>query len=106
MSLNPQPIPIEGGLLNIKKPRGITSFDVVKRVRKILGIKKVGHCGTLDPMAEGVLLVLFGPATSHSARVMEGEKVYLAQMRLGIKTDTGDITGQVIETSVAPRLSV
>ena len=84
------------GILNVYKPSGPTSFDVVAAVRRLAGIKRVGHLGTLDPMAEGVLPVAIGSA----ARVMEyldGEtKDYLAKVKLGISTDTQDITGEVI----------
>lgn len=92
-----------GGLLNINKPAGLTSFQVVKKIRTILKIKRVGHCGTLDPMAQGVLLIVFGSATAFSDELMSGEKVYWGEMRLGIKTDTGDITGKVMETMIPPQ---
>jgi tRNA pseudouridine55 synthase len=86
-----------GGLLNINKPKYLTSFDVVRKIKSILGKQKVGHCGTLDPMATGVLLVLYGQATGLSRTFMEQPKVYLAEMTLGIQTDTGDITGRIME---------
>jgi tRNA pseudouridine55 synthase len=95
-----------GGLLVINKPSGLTSFQVVKAARKILREKKVGHCGTLDPMATGVLLVLFGEATVHSGALMSGTKVYCAEMKLGLKTDTGDITGKILQTGNVPPLTV
>lgn len=91
-----------GGVLNINKPSGLTSFQVVKVVRKVLKTRQVGHCGTLDPMANGVLLVVFGNGTSHSKDLMSVEKCYRGEMRLGIKTDSGDITGRVVETIVPP----
>ncbi len=93
-----------GGLLNVNKPSGIRSFSIIETVRSILQEKKVGHCGTLDPMASGVLLVLFGKATSFSDALMSGEKVYRGEMKLGLKTDTGDITGKVLETAPVPEL--
>ena len=93
-----------GGLLNVNKPSGPTSFQIVKHVRKILQVKKVGHCGTLDPMASGVLLVLFGSATVYSEKFMSKEKVYRGEMRLGLKTDSGDITGNILETAPVPDL--
>jgi tRNA pseudouridine55 synthase len=83
------------GLLNISKPTGITSFRVVKLVKHILKVKKVGHCGTLDPLAEGVLLVLFGSATKQQDQLMHQDKVYTATILLGRATDTGDITGKI-----------
>ena len=88
---------IENGILNINKPAGITSHGCVAKVRKLLGIKRVGHTGTLDPMAEGVLPVCFGNAV----RIMEyldmDLKKYKCEMRLGITTETQDIWGEVIE---------
>jgi len=99
------PVKNEGGILNINKPAGLTSFAVVQQIRRILNERKVGHCGTLDPMATGVLVVLFGNAVSRQDEYMTREKVYRAGMRLGIKTDTGDITGNVVQSSLPPVLS-
>lgn len=84
------------GFLNINKPPGITAFDVVARVRKILSIKRVGHAGTLDPMATGVLPVALGKAC-RLIRFLDGTKTYRAEILLGTQTDTDDITGRVIE---------
>ena len=84
------------GVLNINKPSGVTSFWVVKQVRRILGVKRTGHCGTLDPMAEGVLLIVFGSATRHQNTFMAGAKTYRARMQLGVTTNTGDATGKTI----------
>ncbi len=85
------------GILNINKPCGMTSHDVVRDLRRLLGIKKIGHTGTLDPMASGVLPVCIGNAT----RVMEYTeldfKKYRASMRLGITTDTQDIWGETLD---------
>lgn len=99
-------LPIEvGGAFNINKSKNISSFDVVRKIRAILGEKRVGHCGTLDPMATGVLPIVYGKATSASERLMSGEKVYLAEMTLGIQTDTGDVTGNIIhKTDQLPAL--
>jgi tRNA pseudouridine55 synthase len=83
------------GILNINKPLGITSHDVVDRVRKASGIRRVGHAGTLDPAASGVLLVCLGEATRVSEYLMEGRKRYDAHLRLGISTDSGDSEGKV-----------
>src|SRR6266403_5817863 len=81
------------GVLIIDKPAGMTSHDVVARVRKITGHRRVGHTGTLDPFATGVLVVLIGRAT-RLARFLKGaEKEYEALIRLGYATDTGDVTG-------------
>ena len=85
------------GVLIIDKPRDWTSFDVVAKVRKITGIKKCGHCGTLDPMATGVMTVLLGGATRFADLIPDSDKSYLAEIRLGVVTDTLDITGTVLE---------
>lgn len=90
--------PVNAGLLNISKPSGVTSYWVVNEVKRALGIRKVGHCGTLDPLAEGVLLILFGQATKLQAGLMAGKKTYRTRMLLGVTTDTGDITGKVRQT--------
>lgn len=86
------------GVIIIDKPKGCTSHDVVFKVRKILGTKKVGHAGTLDPMATGVLPVLVGKATKVSKYLIEHNKEYTATIKLGEKTDTGDGEGNCIET--------
>lgn len=84
------------GILNIYKPAGITSHDVVNKIRKILNTKKVGHTGTLDPIAEGVLPICIGEATKISQFILEKDKEYIAEMKLGASTDTYDKTGEVI----------
>lgn len=88
-------IPSTSGLLNIDKPKGITSHDVVNRVRKLAGQRRVGHAGTLDPMATGVLLVCLGQATRLIEYVMTGRKQYQAIFRFGVTTDTLDADGQI-----------
>lgn len=87
------------GILLIDKTEGLTSFDVVHRIRKLTGEKKVGHTGTLDPLATGVLPVLIGRATKLSDKIMSEDKIYRAAIRLGTVTDTLDITGNVLATS-------
>ena len=84
------------GVLIIDKPAGITSHDVVARVRRILNEKRVGHTGTLDPFATGVLVVLVGRATRLAQFLSGTDKEYEALIRLGMATDTGDVTGQPI----------
>src|ERR671929_1626264 len=81
------------GLLNIDKPEGWTSHDVVARVRRLLRERRVGHTGTLDPFATGVLVVLVGRATRLAQFLAGAEKEYEATVRLGYATDTGDLTG-------------
>ncbi len=84
------------GILIVNKPSGLTSHDVVARIRKRFGIKKVGHAGTLDPLATGVLVVLLGKYTKMSDRLMGLDKAYRATMLLGRKTDSADIQGKTI----------
>lgn len=84
------------GIINVNKPKGFTSHDVVAKLRKILGIKQVGHTGTLDPMATGVLPVCVGKATK-TIQYLESSKAYRAFIKLGIKTDTYDMEGQILE---------
>lgn len=86
------------GILNVYKPKGMTSHDVVSFVRRKLHMKRVGHTGTLDPMAEGVLPILIGKATKLSDMIMADEKRYIARVRLGIVTDTDDVSGVTLET--------
>ncbi len=87
------------GIILLNKPKGITSFGAVAAIRRICGIKRVGHTGTLDPMAEGVLPVLVGRATALSSYITDGEKSYTAKVRLGLTTDTEDITGNILTKS-------
>lgn len=92
----------EAGVFLIDKPIGPSSFAMVRNVRRILGIKKVGHAGTLDPFASGLLVICAGrPATRMISRLMDGEKEYLATLTLGRETTTQDPEGEVtIERSV------
>ena len=87
---------MEGKVLIINKPKGLTSHDVVDVVRKRLGVKKVGHAGTLDPAATGILIVLVGKKTKEQAKYMKMEKEYLAEVEFGMETDTGDREGRLI----------
>lgn len=87
------------GIFNIYKPPGMTSFDVVSRIRKELKIKKVGHTGTLDPMASGVLVVCTGKATRLSQYITGSNKSYIGELTLGYETDTQDIEGRVLRYS-------
>ncbi|HET90911.1 MAG TPA: tRNA pseudouridine(55) synthase TruB [Chloroflexi bacterium] len=84
------------GILNLDKPRGLTSHDVVSRVRALTGLRRVGHAGTLDPLATGVLLVCVGRATRVAEYLMGRPKVYRAHVRLGVTTDTYDSAGQIV----------
>ena len=84
------------GLILLNKPEGLTSFSAVSRIKRLAGEKRVGHTGTLDPMATGVLPILLGRATSLSSLMLDADKKYIAEIKLGITTDTDDITGTVI----------
>ncbi len=86
------------GLFLIDKEEGITSHDVVDRVRKVLGTQKVGHAGTLDPFATGLIVIGVGSATRLLEYIMGSEKVYETELELGKITDTFDITGNILET--------
>ena len=86
------------GCFVIDKPAGLTSHDVIARVRKIIGERRVGHTGTLDPFATGVLVVLVGRATRLAQFLSGADKEYEAVIRLGFATDTGDVTGRRIDT--------
>lgn len=86
------------GIVLINKEKGISSFGVVAKIRKIFNIKKVGHCGTLDPNATGVLPIMIGNATKVSKYLIEHDKEYIATLKLGVKTDSGDEEGNVIKT--------
>lgn len=86
-------------LLVVNKPEGFTSRDVINKLSKILNTKKIGHTGTLDPIATGVLVCLTGKYTKLVDLLTALDKEYVAEIKLGIKTDTGDVTGNVIDTS-------
>lgn len=86
------------GLLLIDKPGGMTSHDVVDAIRRRLQIRKVGHGGTLDPSATGLLILLLGKATRKASDFLQADKTYRATLRLGVATDTQDSEGRVIET--------
>jgi tRNA pseudouridine55 synthase len=89
------------GILNILKPPGMTSHDVVALLRKLWGIKRIGHTGTLDPAAAGVLVLLIGKATKLNQYMVGMDKVYRGQITFGVRTNTQDSTGTVIER-IAP----
>lgn len=89
---------MKDGILIINKEKNMTSHDVVAKARKILKTKKIGHTGTLDPMATGVLVLCIGAATRLVDYLTCDEKIYDVEMQFGIRTDTGDVTGNIIET--------
>ena len=93
------------GVLLIDKKKGVTSRDVVRRVGQILGTKKVGHTGTLDPLATGVLVLCVGQGLKLVELMMRHDKEYIATIQLGIETDTLDITGNVLKRENPPQVS-
>ena len=92
-------------IININKPTGWTSFDVVKKVRGILKEKKVGHAGTLDPFAEGVLVLGTGPDTKKLTNIATAKKTYRANLNLGKATDTLDLDGKISAEAMVPELT-
>src|SRR5688572_288397 len=97
--------PLDGALL-VDKPIGPTSHDIVDRIRRHFGIKKVGHAGTLDPNASGLLIILLGRGTKLSERLMSDDKVYAGTAKFGIATDSYDADGETTETKPVPELTV
>lgn len=96
---------LDGALL-IDKPAGPTSHDVVDKIRRKFGIKKVGHCGTLDPNATGLLIIVLGRGTKLSERLMSDDKVYEGTIKFGEATDSYDCEGQITETKPVPPLTL
>lgn len=103
--MRPELTPFDGVLL-VDKPRGLTSHDVVDRVRRHFGFRKVGHCGTLDPMATGLLVLVLERATKIQQRLMSDDKTYEGTLRLGITTDSHDVDGHVIAEHPVPPLTL
>lgn len=85
------------GVLLVNKPVGITSFDIIRKLRRVINIKQIGHAGTLDPFAEGLMQILVGKATKIAQYLTNYDKSYRVTMQFGIKTDTGDSTGKIIQ---------
>ncbi len=97
--------PLDGALL-IDKPAGPTSHDVVDLIRRQFGIKKVGHCGTLDPNATGLLLIVLGRGTKLSEKLMADDKAYEGTIKFGVTTNSYDADGEMLETRPVPPLTV
>src|ERR1700719_1976685 len=93
------------GVLLVDKAEGMTSHDVVALVRRSLGIKKVGHCGTLDPIATGLLLITIGRGTKVQDLLMSEDKEYVGTLTLGATTTTQDRQGEIVETKPVPQVS-
>ena len=96
---------LDGALL-IDKPAGPTSHDIVDTVRQCYRIRKVGHCGTLDPAATGLLILLLGKATKLSEKIMSDDKVYVGSIKLGETTNTYDAEGEIGEIRSVPSLTI
>jgi tRNA pseudouridine55 synthase len=96
---------LDGALL-IDKPAGPTSHDVVDEIRRQFGIKKVGHCGTLDPNATGLLIIVLGRGTKLSERLMSDDKVYEGTLKFGEATDSYDCDGEILATKPVPPLTL
>src|SRR5271167_2161390 len=103
MTTKPRPAPFDGALV-IDKATGRTSHDVVEAVRRLLGFRQVGHLGTLDPLATGVLVLLLGRATRFAQFYRERRKRYTAAFRFGFATDTYDSDGTALGPDTAPAL--
>jgi len=102
--MRPELTPSDGVLL-VDKPSGLTSHDVVDRIRRRFGFKKVGHCGTLDPIATGLLVIVLERATKLQSHLMAVDKAYEGIMRLGVSTDSQDADGKVIAEKPVPQLT-
>ena len=96
---------ISGGILNIDKPHGMTSMQVVRRIKRAGGFKRVGHAGTLDPIATGVIPVCFGQATRMMEYLLDGAKRYSGEIHLGVSTDTYDAVGEVVAETDASAIT-
>jgi tRNA pseudouridine55 synthase len=99
------PIQTQGGLLLLDKPSGPTSYDMIRWIKRTIKNTKIGHCGTLDPLASGLLIILLGKATKKQSLIMGQDKTYLTRMRFGVRTDTGDTTGTLVEEKPVPPLT-
>lgn len=96
---------LSSGVLLVNKPAGPTSYDIIRWLKRQLPGVKIGHSGTLDPIASGLLIVLLGRATKQQSEYMGHEKIYRCRMKLGESTDTGDTTGQIRERKDIPPLT-
>src|ERR1700689_5962741 len=94
------------GAILVDKPAGPTSHDVVDAIRRKFGIKKVGHCGTLDPNATGLLIIVLGRGTKLSERLMGDDKVYEGTIKFGESTDSYDADGEILETKTVRLLTL
>lgn len=95
---------MDGEILLIDKPKGITSFDVIRRLRRELNIKKMGHAGTLDPLASGLMILGIGAGTKKLTEYIKLPKEYVAEVRIGERRTTGDMEGEIVEEKVVSGL--
>ena len=93
-----------GNILLVDKPKGITSFDVIRRLRRELGVRKMGHAGTLDPLATGLMIVGIGEGTKHLTEFIKLPKEYIAEVLIGERRSTGDLEGVVLESREVTKL--
>ena len=91
---------IEPDVLLVHKPKGITSFDVVRKLRRVLGERKIGHAGTLDPLAHGLMILGIKTGTKKMTNYLKLPKTYIAEVLLGKSTDTGDLEGEIVKEKV------
>ncbi len=106
MPLKPSTEPLQSGLLLIDKPKDFSSHDIIAICRRELKTKKIGHSGTLDPMATGLLILLIGrEATKQQDRFLKMEKVYSASLQLGVETDSWDAYGETVRQAPVPQIS-
>jgi len=96
--------PTGSGILLLDKPQGLSSNSALGRAKRVLGIRKAGHTGTLDPLASGLLVLCFGEATKVAGFLLDGDKSYVAEIRLGLTTETDDAEGEVISEQPVPAL--
>src|SRR5678809_1487714 len=97
--------PLDGAIL-VDKPSGPTSHDIVDAIRRQFGLKKVGHCGTLDPAASGLLIIVLGRGTKLSERLMSDDKVYEGTIKFGEATDSYDADGELVSSLPVPPLTL
>ena len=93
------------GVVLLDKPAGISSQGAVTAVKRAMHAEKAGHTGTLDPMATGLLPICLGEATKYSQDLLDADKTYIAQIRFGIRTNTGDAEGDIIEQQALPEFA-
>ena len=95
----------KSGILLLDKPSGLSSNAALGQAKRVLGIRKAGHAGTLDPMASGLLVLCFGEATKVAGYLLDSDKAYLAEVQLGVRTDSDDAEGEVVEQQPVPDLT-